>query len=134
MPKFFVGCVALVIAMFPAGAIAQKTGPDSQAIQSVQPTSPNSGAGIPGQPGNESGPPAKKPETTGSDANSKPSQDVSKDSREARQQERSGGQIAIQWKIITRESAVSASTMSVATKQRPTFHSVSFRNSASRFA
>ena len=78
MPKFFVGCVALVIAMFPAGAIAQKTGPDSQAIQSVQPTSPNSGAGIPGQPGNKSGPPAKKPETTGSDANSKPSQDVSK--------------------------------------------------------
>jgi hypothetical protein len=78
MAKFFVGPVALVIAMLPAIAVAQKTTPDSPSTQSVQPTSPNSGAGVPGQPGNKSGPAAKKPETTGSDANGKPSQDVSK--------------------------------------------------------
>ena len=78
MSKFFAGPVALVIAMLPAVAIAQKTNPDPQGTQSVQPTSPNSGAGIPGQPGNKSGPAAKRPETTGSDADSKPSQDASK--------------------------------------------------------
>ena len=69
MQKFIVGPVMLVIAMLPAVAIAQTTNPNSQGIQSVQPASPNSGAGIPGQPGNKSGPPAKKPETMGSDAN-----------------------------------------------------------------
>src|SRR5262245_12365294 len=71
MAKFFVGPVALVIAMLPAIAVAQKTTPDSPSTQSVQPTSPNSGAGIPGHPGNKSGPSAKKPETTGSDATGK---------------------------------------------------------------
>jgi hypothetical protein len=78
MAQFFIGPVALVIAMLPAGAIAQTTSPDPQRTQSVQPTSPNSGAGIPGQAGNKSGPSAKKPETTGSDTNSKSSHDASK--------------------------------------------------------
>jgi|SRR5262245_8787735 len=78
MPKFLVGSLALVLTILPAVATAQKTSPDASSTQSVQPTSPNSGAGIPGQPGNKSGPAAKKPETTGSDASSKPSQDVSK--------------------------------------------------------
>jgi hypothetical protein len=78
MAKFFVGPVAVVIAMLPAVALAQTTSPDPQRTQSVQPTSPNSGAGTPGQAGNKSGPSAKKPETTGSDTNSKPPQDVSK--------------------------------------------------------
>jgi hypothetical protein len=55
MPKFLVGSVALVIAMLPAIAIAQKTSPDSPSTQSIQPSSPNSGAEIPGQPGNKSG-------------------------------------------------------------------------------
>jgi len=72
MQKFFVGPVTLVIAMLPAVAIAQTTNPNSQGTQSVQPASPNSGAGIPGQPGNKSGPPVKKPETMGSDANRTP--------------------------------------------------------------
>ena len=71
MPKFFV-TIALVIAMFPAVAIAQTTNTNPQGAQSVQPTRPNSGAGIAGQPGNKSGSAAKKPETTGSDANRSP--------------------------------------------------------------
>jgi hypothetical protein len=74
MPKFVIGFVALVIAMLPAVAIAQTTNPNAQDTQSVQPTRPNSGAGIPGQPGNKSGPAAKKPETTGSE---RPPQDSS---------------------------------------------------------
>jgi hypothetical protein len=78
MSKFLIGPVALVIAMLPAVAMAQKTTPDSPGTKSIQPVTPNSGAGIPGQPGNKSGPAAKKPETTGSEANSKPSDDVSK--------------------------------------------------------
>jgi hypothetical protein len=74
MPKFFVP-IALVIAMFPAVTIAQTTNTNPQGAQSVQPTKPNSGAGIAGQPGNKSGPAAKKPETTGSD--DRPPQDSS---------------------------------------------------------
>ena len=76
MPKFVIGFVALVIAMLPAVAIAQTANPNPQGTQSVQPIRPNSGAGIPGQPGNKSGPAAKKPETTGSEAN-RPAQDSS---------------------------------------------------------
>ena len=76
MPKFVVGAVALLFAMFPAVTIAQTANPNPQGTQSVQPTKPNSGAGIAGQPGNKSGPAAKKPETTGSDAN-RPPQDSS---------------------------------------------------------
>ena len=104
MSKFFAGPVALVIAMLPAVAIAQKTNPDPQGTQSVQPTSPNSGAEIPGQSGNKSGPAAKRPETTGSDADSKPSQDTSKISRKAWKQKRSGSQIAIEREIIAARS------------------------------
>jgi hypothetical protein len=69
MPKFFVGSIALVIAMLSIAAVAQTTGPNSQ-DQSVAPTTPNSGAGIPGHPGNKSGPPASKSGTTGSGVNS----------------------------------------------------------------
>src|SRR4029450_3669757 len=73
MPKLV---VALVIAMLPAVAIAQTTNPNPQDTQSVQPTRPNSGAGVQGQPGTRTGPPAKEPATTGFDAN-RPPQDSS---------------------------------------------------------
>lgn len=76
MPKFVVGPIALVIAMLPAIAIAQTTNPNPQDTQSVQPTRPNSGAGIAGPPGTRTGPPAKEPATTGFDAN-RPPQDAS---------------------------------------------------------
>src|SRR5262249_17157668 len=72
MPKFVFGSIALVIATPPAVAIAQTTNPNPQGTQSVQPTSPNSGAGIAGQAGNRSGTPAKEPATTGFDANRPP--------------------------------------------------------------
>lgn len=79
MPKFFVGPLALLIAALPATAIGQTTSPNSQDRQSVTPTSPNSGAGVQGQPGNKSGPAAKRPGTTGSDVNDSTStQDASK--------------------------------------------------------
>jgi hypothetical protein len=79
MQKLFVGPLALVIAGLPVIALAQTTSPGSQDRQSVTPTSPNSGAGIPGQPGNKSGPAAKRSGTTGSDVNSGTStQDTSK--------------------------------------------------------
>jgi len=61
MQKFIVGPVMLVIAMLPVVAMAQTTNPNSQGIQSVQPASPNSGAGITGQPGNKSGPAVRSP-------------------------------------------------------------------------
>ena len=76
MPKSVIGPIALLFAMFPAVAIAQTANPNPQDTQSAQPITPNSGAGIPGQPGNKSGPVAKKPETTGSEAN-RPTQDTS---------------------------------------------------------
>lgn len=69
MTKLFFGPIALVIAILPVAAIAQTTGPSSQ-DQSVVPTTPNSGAGIPGQPGNKSGPPARRSGTSGSGVNS----------------------------------------------------------------
>jgi hypothetical protein len=69
MTKLFFGPIALVIAILPVAAIAQTTSPGSQ-DQSVVPTTPNSGAGIPGQPGNKSGPPARSLDTTGSGVNS----------------------------------------------------------------
>ena len=79
MQKLFVGPLALVIAGLPVIAIAQTTSPGTQDRQSVTPTSPNSGAGVPGQPGNKSGPAAKRPGTAGSDVNSGTStQDTSK--------------------------------------------------------
>jgi hypothetical protein len=77
MQKFFVGPLALLIAALPVTAMGQTTSPNSQ--DRVTPTSPNSGAGIQGQPGNKSGPAAKRPGTTGSDVNSGTStQDTSK--------------------------------------------------------
>ena len=69
MQKLFVAPLALAIAGLPVISIAQTTSPSSQDRQSVTPTSPNSGAGIPGQPGNKSGPGAKRSGTTGSDVN-----------------------------------------------------------------
>ena len=76
MPKSVIGPIALLFAMFPAVAIAQTANPNPPDTQSVQPVRPNSGAGIAGQPGNKSGPAAKKSETTGSDPN-RPAQDFS---------------------------------------------------------
>jgi hypothetical protein len=61
---------ALLIAAMPFSAIAQTTNPDSQDRDSVTPTTPNSGAGVPGHPGNKSGPAIKRSGTTGSDMNS----------------------------------------------------------------
>jgi hypothetical protein len=69
MPKLFIGPIALAISMLPVAAIAQTTGASSQ-NQSVAPTTPNSGAGIPGQPGNKSGPPARRSGTIGSGVDS----------------------------------------------------------------
>ena len=76
MPKSVIGSIALLFVMLPAVATAQTASPNPQGSQSVQPIRPNSGAGIAGQPGNKSGPAAKKPETTGSDAN-RPAHDSS---------------------------------------------------------
>jgi hypothetical protein len=79
MPKFLVGFFALLIAMLPVTAIAQVTSPGSQDGQSAVPGTPNSGAGVAGQPGNKNGPPAKRPATTGSDVKTgTSSQDTSK--------------------------------------------------------
>ena len=69
MPKLFIGPIALAISMLPVAAIAQTTGASSQ-NESVAPTTPNSGAGIPGQPGNKSGPPARRSGTIGSGVDS----------------------------------------------------------------
>jgi hypothetical protein len=53
--------LALATMMLPALAQA----PSTSAGQSPAPTAPNSGAGIPGQPGNKNGPAAKPPGSTG---------------------------------------------------------------------
>jgi hypothetical protein len=77
MPKFFVGPLALLIAAVPFAAIGQTTSPQSG--QSAVPNTPNSGAGIPGQPGNKSGPAVRRSGTTGSDIDKGTStQDTSK--------------------------------------------------------
>jgi hypothetical protein len=54
----------LALAMMTAPALAQAPS-TSGAEQSPAPTAPNSGAGIPGQPGNKNGPAAKSPGSTG---------------------------------------------------------------------
>ena len=72
MPKLVVGPIALVITMLSTVAIAQTTNPNAQDVQSVQPTRPNSGAGVQGPPGTKTGPPAKEPATTAFDANRPP--------------------------------------------------------------
>ena len=79
MAKFFCKSVALVIAVLPLSALAQTTSPSPRDTQSVAPTTPTSGAGVPGHPGNKSGPAVKRSGTTGSDVNSGTStQDASK--------------------------------------------------------
>lgn len=80
MLKIIVGAVALTIATLPASA--QTTAPGASG-QMTAPSSPNSGAGIAGHPGNKNGPPAKSSsETTGGTASpgadAKTTQDASK--------------------------------------------------------
>jgi len=62
----FTGAVILVALALPATALAQANKPDVSSAPSAQ----NSGAGIAGQPGNKSGPPAKPGETVGSSSTS----------------------------------------------------------------
>jgi hypothetical protein len=59
------GTAALALMMLPA--TAQTSSPDV-AGQSVQPTSPNSGAGTEGKPGHQSGASLKPSETTGANS------------------------------------------------------------------
>jgi hypothetical protein len=67
MLRFLAGAVALALVTLPASA--QSTPPAGAGQTTVPPG--NSGAGIPGQPGNKSGPAVKNPSgTTGSGANS----------------------------------------------------------------
>lgn len=60
--KLIISAVALVLTVLPSALSAQTTKPDVSAAPSAQ----NSGAGIPGQPGNKSGPAVKPGETVGS--------------------------------------------------------------------
>ncbi|MGY8634264.1 hypothetical protein RAD15_17435 [Bradyrhizobium sp. 14AA] len=63
----FTGALMIVALALPAASWAQSSKPDVSSAPSAQ----NSGAGIAGQPGNKSGPPAAKPgETVGSSATS----------------------------------------------------------------
>ena len=79
MAKIFAGPLAVAIAFLPVAAVAQTSSPGTQDRPSVTPTTPNSGAGVPGHPGNKSGPAARRSGTTGSDVNSGTStQDTSK--------------------------------------------------------
>lgn len=62
MLKIVIGTVALAIATLPAAAQTAAPG----GAEMSKPSSPNSGAGISGHPGNKNGPPAKSSsETTG---------------------------------------------------------------------
>lgn len=60
--KLIISAVALVLTVLPSAVSAQATKPDVSTAPSTQ----NSGAGIPGQPGNKSGPAVKPGETVGS--------------------------------------------------------------------
>jgi hypothetical protein len=60
--KLIISAVALALAVLPSSVLAQTTKPDVSTAPSAQ----NSGAGIPGQPGNKSGPAVKPGETVGS--------------------------------------------------------------------
>ena len=60
--KLIISAVALALAVVPSSVLAQTTKPDVSTAPSAQ----NSGAGIPGQPGNKSGPAVKPGETVGS--------------------------------------------------------------------
>lgn len=67
MLKIIVIPAVFAFAILPATAIAQTTNPSPNLEhQKVTPNTPNSGAGIPGQPGNKNGPPANAAGTTGS--------------------------------------------------------------------
>jgi len=70
MAKIVAGLLALTMAVLPVVAVAQTSTPGSQNRPAVAPLAPNSGAGVPGQPGNKSGPAARRSGTTGSDVNS----------------------------------------------------------------
>ena len=67
MLKITIIPAAFAFAFLSAAASAQTTTPSpSLQHQEVTPNTPNSGAGIPGQPGNKNGPPADAAGTTGS--------------------------------------------------------------------
>jgi hypothetical protein len=67
MLRLLTGAIALAIVTLPASA--QTTAP-SGGGQVTVPSGQNSGTGIPGKPGNKSGPAVRSPsETTGSDMN-----------------------------------------------------------------
>jgi hypothetical protein len=67
MLKIIVIPAVFAFAVSPAAAIAQTANPSSSLEhQKLTPSTPNSGAGIPGQPGNKNGPPANAAGTTGS--------------------------------------------------------------------
>ena len=55
--KLIISAAALVLTVLPSAVSAQATNPDVSTAPSAQ----SSGTGIPGQPGNKSGPPAKQP-------------------------------------------------------------------------
>ncbi len=60
MLKIMLIPAAVAIATLPVVTLAQTTTPSPNLENGkVMPTAPNSGAGIPGQPGNKNGPPAK---------------------------------------------------------------------------
>jgi hypothetical protein len=79
MRKFMLGAAALALMIAPATAQTSQPGATGQ---SVQPTSPNSGAGIEGKPGHQSGPAVTPSETTGANSGAssddKTPQDASK--------------------------------------------------------
>jgi hypothetical protein len=64
MRRFMLGAVALALMTIPA--VAQTSSGSSG--QTPQATSPNSGAGVQGKPGNKNGPPANSSETTGANS------------------------------------------------------------------
>nr|WP_246821008.1 hypothetical protein [Bradyrhizobium iriomotense] len=60
--KLIISAVAFALTVLPSSVLAQTTKPDVSTAPSAQ----SSGAGIPGQPGNKSGPAVKPGETVGS--------------------------------------------------------------------
>jgi hypothetical protein len=62
MRKLMLGATALALLIMPATA---QTSTPGAAGQAVQPTSPNSGAGVEGHPGNKNGPANHSSQTTG---------------------------------------------------------------------
>ncbi len=71
---------ALALALVSSPALSQTSNPSGSGQVTV-PSGQNSGAGIPGQPGNKNGPPAKAPsETTGAGASAPPEANPNNDS------------------------------------------------------